>query len=232
MFRIAICDASKEYRNVTADIWRRAFFDEEDLTFSFYATGGEVVEAIEDGTFVHDVLILDLLLPDVSGLRLLNFVRGQFQDLTIILQTESAELAVYGYRFGVFDFLVKHSSLKEIERVINRFKAEKAGEQNSVLTVMIQGTPQRLILNRIMFFESDARRIHAFGPDEDATFYMKMDELEAKVREAGFVRCHQSYLVNRSWIRGLASGTLILTNKNELPVSRRYLKDLREALGA
>ena len=86
MFRIAICDASKEYRNVTADIWRRAFFDEEDLTFSFYATGGEVVEAIEDGTFVHDVLILDLLLPDLSGLRLLNFVRGQFQDLTIILQ--------------------------------------------------------------------------------------------------------------------------------------------------
>ena len=95
------------------------------------------------------------------------------------------------------------------------------------VTVQIQGSAQRLRLDRITFFESEAHRIRAFGPDEDIVFYMKMDDLEEMVADRGFIRCHQSYLVNGQWIRGMTSGILTLINRNEIPVSRRYQKAVR-----
>lgn len=227
MLTIAICDANTEYRKVTADIWSRALFDTEEVSFLFYGGGKGLIDDYEKGTFQADILIMDLLLPDVSGLRLLQYVRNKDAAITIILQTEAEELAVVGYRYRVFDFIVKHKSLKEIGRVINRYEAEKIRTDENILTVQIQGSAQRLRLDRITFFESEAHRIRAFGPDEDIVFYMKMDDLEEMVAERGFVRCHQSYLVNGQWIRGMTSGILTLINRNEIPVSRRYQKAVR-----
>lgn len=59
---------------------------------------------------------------------------------------------------------------------------------------------------------------------------MKMDELELRLRDRGFLRCHQSYLVNTRWIRGCTAGMLVLINKNTIPVSRRYLPAIRAFL--
>lgn len=230
MLKIAICDSNAEYRRVTADLWSRAFFDTDDILFQYYGSGRALARDLQSGAFSQDILILDLLLPDVSGVRLLSFIREYNQDITIILQTEAEALAVLGYRYKVFDFIVKHRSLKEVTRVINRYQAEKMRSGGNVLTVSIQGSPQRLSLDRIIFFESEGRRIRAVGPGEDAVFYMKMDALEDQIKEAGFLRCHQSYLVNSRWIRGCASGILKLTNRNEIPVSRRYQKEIRAFL--
>ena len=47
---------------------------------------------------------------------------------------------------------------------------------------------------------------------------------------SGFLRCHQSYLVNKRYIRQLDGTSLTLANGAALPVSRPHLKDLRTAL--
>ena len=61
-------------------------------------------------------------------------------------------------------------------------------------------------------------------------FYGRLDPLEQALAGAGFLRCHQSYLVNRRHIRRLEGNRLSLANGMELPVSRTYLRGLREAL--
>jgi len=180
--------------------------------------------------FSYHILILEPLIPDINGIHLMQFVRQQNKEVTLILQTEEEDIARIGYRYQVFDFILKHTSIREIERVASRYLTEKTQTQEGILQVSIQGSPQRLRLDGIVFFESDARKIHAFGPDEDTAFYMKMDELESQLKDKGFLRCHQSYLVNSRWIKSCTGGMLTLINKNMIPVSRRYQADIRSYL--
>ena len=230
MLKIAVCDADLAYAEASAEIWSRVFFDTEDVSFRFFTTGGELADAVGAGVFPFDVLILDPLLPDVNGIHLLQFVRQNLPGITILLQTEEGDLARIGYRWGVYDFILKHTSIREIERAAVRYLTEKVQTQADILQVSVQGSPQRLRLPGIIFFESEARKIHAFGSDEAVSFYMKMDELELRLRDRGFLRCHQSYLVNTRWIRGCTAGMLVLINKNTIPVSRRYLPAIRAFL--
>lgn len=55
------------------------------------------------------VLILDLYMPNLSGLRLLPDIRRRFPDITVLVMTASQELetAVACMKDGAFDYLVK-----------------------------------------------------------------------------------------------------------------------------
>lgn len=144
--------------------------------------------------------------------------------------TEAIEMAQYGYRFHVFDFIPKPLSVRIMESVINRFIKEKLQETTGFLAVSIQGCQQRIRLGRVLFFESRARKIAAVMLEDTMEFYQKMDELWGQIKEQGFLRCHQSYIVNRSYITGMVSGELQIVNKKLLPVSRRYAQQVREVV--
>lgn len=231
MLRIALCDPNIEYQKATVDIWSRALFDFDDTSFVSYTEGAELIRDVQEGRFFADLLIMDLLLPDVSGLQLMKYIR-EHSDVPIILQSEAENLAKYGYRYHVFDFITKHSSLQEVEKVINRYLEEERAEDEDILQVSVQGGIQMLHLSWISYFVSEGRKIRAFGISDPVEFYMKLDELEALLESKKFLRCHQSYMVNVRRIQGFHTGELLLDNQLSVPVSRRYQKDVREYLSS
>ncbi len=55
------------------------------------------------------------------------------------------------------------------------------------------------------------------------SIYKKMDELEAELAGMGFVRIHQSFLINMRYIGKLSSYVMILTTGKEISVPKsRY----------
>lgn len=230
MLKIAICDPNTDYRRATADIWSRSLFDAEETSFTFYKNGEQLLEVIRNQTFQADILIIDPLLPDISGLKLIQYIREHFEELTLILQTEADELAKFGYRFHVFDFITKHTSIREIERVINRYISEVLTNTDAYIRVSIHGNIRRIRLASILFFESDARKVRAVLADETIEFYQRLDVLESELKDSGFLRCHQSYLANRTKIKAFMQSGLLMEGEKILPVSRRYLSSVRKAI--
>lgn len=69
-----------------------------------------VSSAIETIPNLHpEVVILDLLLPDASGLDVLQYIRDQALPISVIVMTSEGSIdnAVEAMRAGAFDFLVK-----------------------------------------------------------------------------------------------------------------------------
>ena len=55
------------------------------------------------------------------------------------------------------------------------------------------------------------------------SIYKKLDELEAELKDMGFVRIHLSFLVNMRYIAKISSYVLILTTGKEISVPKsRY----------
>jgi DNA-binding response OmpR family regulator len=83
--------------------------------------GGEALKRIEEITSENGVIILDLMLPQVSGLEILKEVRRRSNQPVIILTAMGDEVdRLLGLELGADDYVVKPFSPRE---VIARVKA-------------------------------------------------------------------------------------------------------------
>ncbi len=96
--------------------------------------------------------------------------------------------------------------------------------------MLIKGSRQKLRFGRIQYFESNVHKILAIAEQDQVEFYLKMDELEERLPSDVFLRCHQSYIVNRSYVWRLSAEELVLLNQKRIPVSRWYMKEVQKML--
>ncbi len=91
----------------------------EGFSVQAVETSEEGLEALRDGHF--DLVLLDLILPEKSGLDVVRKIRAIDPDVEIVLLTAfgSVETAVEATNSGVFDYLVKPFKNDELLLVIN-----------------------------------------------------------------------------------------------------------------
>jgi response regulator of citrate/malate metabolism len=73
--------------------------------------------------FQPDLIVLDVYLPDRSGIELLRTLRAQNLKCDVILITAAKEMATVeeGFRLGVFDYLIKPFDLKQLKETLEKY---------------------------------------------------------------------------------------------------------------
>ncbi len=94
----------------------------------------------------------------------------------------------------------------------------------------------RLAIKNIIYIESISQEIRIHTVDKVYFGRDTMYQLEANLYEKGFLRIHKSYIVNIKDIAKIRSSlnmkfTLILTNGDEIEVSRSYYYRFKEEMG-
>jgi two-component system, NtrC family, response regulator AtoC len=81
-------------------------------------TGSEGLKCVEAAP--PDVILLDLRLPDQSGLEVLNQIRAVDARIPVVFVTvsRSADAAIEAMRQGAYDYLLKPLDLQKLDRVI------------------------------------------------------------------------------------------------------------------
>jgi two-component system OmpR family response regulator len=100
---------------------RRAYqrFFASRYEMAFAGTGAKGIEQFQ--TFVPDVLVLDLQLPDTDGLELLKQMRGSRPGIPVVVTTAYASMqpVIEMLGTGHSGFLVKPFELEELGRCID-----------------------------------------------------------------------------------------------------------------
>ena len=75
----------------------------------------------------------------------------------------------------------------------------------------------------IIYIETSKHKNVFYTAGQTYSIYKKMDELEEELAGMGFVRIHQSFLINMRYIGKLSSYVMILTTGKEISVPKsRY----------
>lgn len=79
------------------------------------------------GTHPLDVVVLDIILPDCSGLEVLAELKTLRPEMEVVMLTvmDEADSAKEAMRDGAFDYLVKVSSIQQILAVVNEAWASR-----------------------------------------------------------------------------------------------------------
>jgi two-component system NtrC family sensor kinase len=114
-------------------------------------TGRQGLQHLRAG--LPDLILLDLQLPDISGLDLLRLIAQEGYDVPVILMTAhgSENIAVEAFRLGARNYLIKPFSDTEARAVIDQaLRERRLRRDRDRLTVSLQQRVQELtVLYRI-----------------------------------------------------------------------------------
>lgn len=83
-----------------------------------------------------DIAILDIVMPDVSGLELLKTIKARWPDVDVIMLTgnSTVENALSSMKSGAFDYVTKPVELHRVEQILdNCMKQRRLRHQNLAL---------------------------------------------------------------------------------------------------
>ncbi len=97
----------------------KSILEDEDHAVFTALNGEEGLNIIQDHEV--DLAILDVWLPDIDGLDLLNRFKEGFPDIAVIMMSGhgSIDIAVKSTKTGAFDFLVKPPSMERVLTSVN-----------------------------------------------------------------------------------------------------------------
>ena len=130
--------------------------DEDDFretAFSYFKKQGFRVDAAEDGEEAinlsvnrhFDIAIIDIHMPGMSGIQLLEHLMKENPSLKAIMLTGGGtiENAVDSMKTGAFDFLTKPTKLSDLKQLILRAAAQRELElENKQLRIALEQSDQ------------------------------------------------------------------------------------------
>ncbi|AST70000.1 two-component system response regulator BtsR [Kosakonia cowanii] len=208
---------------------------------------GECGNAIEGISAVHklrpDVLFLDIQMPRISGLEMVGMLDPGNRPYVVFL-TAFDEYAVQAFEEHAFDYLLKPIETQRLTKTLNRLRQDRGVQDVSLLGENQQ--PLKFIpctghsriwllqMEEVAFVSSRMSGVYVTSHEGKEGFTeLTLRTLESRTP---LVRCHRQYLVNMAFLKEIrlednGQAELLLRDGLTVPVSRRYLKNLKEALG-
>ncbi len=120
------------------------YFGQKECVVYAAAEGGVALEILEKK--LVDIVLLDLNLPDGSGLEFLQRMKAEDEELIVLIMTAYPDVrnAVRAMKEGAFDYIIKPFDLDEmdltLERILEHHQLRSRVEQLQVEQLQIQET--------------------------------------------------------------------------------------------
>lgn len=228
MFHMAICDDEAYFRNrekklIEQYMEKRGY----DCLIDLYSSGKQLLERTAMD-MPYDVIFLDISMEEMDGLETAGRIRTLSETVYIVFVTAYITYALDGYKVGAVRYLLKEAeslenSMREcLDTITARMKEEKA-----VCELDIRNEKRRIPVDDIFYVESRLHKVIFFVREDEGKEYARydrLDEAEKELRQYGFCRVHQSFLVNMKYAKAVERYRVSLENGTEVSISKKYYK--------
>jgi two-component system LytT family response regulator len=198
-----------------------------------------------------DLLFLDIQMPGQDGFSLLRSLTEY--DFEVIFVTAYDQYAIQAMRFSAVDYLLKPVDIRELQNAVSRaFKQRQLKVQNQQINHLMQwlkAQSQKEDLQIALSTLQETRFVKTHeiirceSSNNYTTFFLNdgthllvskpIYEYDDLLSNHGFLRCHQSHLVNKTYIKSWRKDCgdfLQLTDSTQVPVSRGKKEMIKKAL--
>lgn len=202
-------------------------------------------------TYRPDLLFLDIQMPDQDGFSLLRSLSSY--DFEVIFVTAYDQYAIHAMRFSAVDYLLKPVNISELQAAVDRAAKQRqlkvqnrqVGHLMAWLEAQSRKDELRIALSTMQEtrFVKTTEIIRCESASNYTTFWLSdgtsllvskpIYEYDDLLSPHGFVRCHQSHLVNKHYIRSWQKeygDFLQMTDGAQVPVSRGKKEAVKAAL--
>lgn len=198
-----------------------------------------------------ELLFLDIELGKESGFDLLAELGHQ--NVSVIFTTAFEQYGIRAIKFSAIDYLLKPIQPKELIAAVEKALTQQTikGYQQQIQHLLLQlsqktGTEKTIAIaqSRELRFVQVSDIVHLVAANNYTHLILKDGEkltaskgifhFENLLAQMGFIRSHQSHLINLSYIKSIRSKGQVyeiqLTNGDLIPVSKRNMAAVRQAI--
>jgi two-component system, LytTR family, response regulator len=201
---------------------------------------GNAVEAIQAINRERpDVLFLDIQMPAINGFELLSMIDEKVMP-SVVFVTAYDEYALKAFEENALDYLLKPVEKERLAKTLEKLKKRFPGTDRPAFAGPdIQKIPcthaskiKLIPIGEIEYVRSGESGVYAVCRSGEFYTELTLQILETKTP---LVRCHKQYLVNLDRVdeiilRENMVADIQTQSGRLVPISRRYLKMLRDSL--
>lgn len=224
--RIAICDddlsLDKQLRQFIHETYR-----DIDMLIDIYISGEQFLNKISSSKIIYDLVLLDIEMNEVSGLKVATELKKTFSKTHIVFITSHDEFALTGYEVSAFRFLVKPIQAPKLLEAIEAVKKEILDKK----TIQVQDMDRQTILyvNDILYLEAQNKNVKIVLREQSLYDKNGIDFYTQCLVSDDFYRVHRSYLINFNYITFIERLNVQMANGDLIPISRLRKKLFDEA---
>lgn len=214
---------------------------EETGEFVVVGSCGNAPEALREIRRLEpNVLFLDIQMPVVSGFELLSMIDEEIMPLVVFV-TAYDDFAVKAFEENAFDYLLKPVQKERLAKTARKLKKNLvegnrpvyAGPEIHNIPCVMTNRIKLIGTSEVDYVRSDMTGVYVVGPKGEFFTELTLRVLENKTK---LVRCHKQFLINLDRIDEILLHDNLLAeiktkSGSSVPVSRRFLKKLKEMLG-
>lgn len=193
----------------------------------------EIFSFVDESKFLEficknnvNLFIVDVNLVVNSGMKSLNTIKSMKNMHDLVIVSEDKDMALYGYKYNAFDFILKPINFNEIADSLKRLITTR--DKNAQSFYIKNGCYlERFCIDEIYYFTSFARKVTLVNANDSIDFYGKLDDVMLQLPQ-NFIRVHQSYIVNNRYLKAISKNELILIDGETIPVSKKYAEIIKK----
>lgn len=179
-----------------------------------------------------DLLFLDVQIKGGTGIEIIESLK-QFDFETIFI-TAYKEYAIEALNNNASYYLLKPIHDKDFQKGMD-IVLERIRNKRVVSTILVSHKNSQIPISveDIFYFKSEGAYSYIHTRDEHFLSSKSIGYYEQLLSKTSFIRTHHSYLVNIKQIDRFLkgrSGTLVMSNGDEVPVAQRRINELMTIL--
>ncbi len=227
MVNIAICDDSRAYLDEATDFVLRAF---KSMNIPCGVRKYEHPSLLKEELLTRkfDLVILDIVMPEINGIELARHMRDNGIASEIIFITTNDEFALESYDVFPLTFITKPINEDKFIGAIKKF-IEKSNFSESVVIKSCTGDKLVARAEDLLYIESQGHSVvytfedRVITSSTTANFTRAVEELPSY-----FFRCHRCYSVNMKRVHSICSYEFTMDNGDKIPISKNLFKAAKQ----
>ncbi len=226
--KIIVCDDCQADREVLINLLRNYEKKSgEQFNITEYASGTGLCED-QAALSNCQIVFLDINMEEQDGLKTAIKIKELYPDIYIVLVTAYMSYSLEGYKVKASLFLLKDDLEHTIKECMDSLIEELNKKDCYVEFSFVEGQV-RLQTDDIIYIETAKHKNVFYTKKQAYTIYKKMDDIEEELVGFGFVRVHQSFLVNMRYIEKISSYVLRLITGKEMSVPKSRYQEVKRA---
>lgn len=232
MVRVAICEDDLFYmereKNLIESYLQTREIRSEITTFS---SSIELTKAYANS---FDIIFLDVEIDEMNGMEVAHWLRDKGAKSHIIFLSAYAEYLPEGYKVDAHRYLLKNDAKFDesfcecMDSVVAKIQMEE-----SKIEIKIKDGILSIAPSKIIYAESNVHKVTLYvieqsGDIREYYMYDRLDNVQAKLERYGFLRIHQSYIINGEHLRKVYRYKAELIKDISLAISKKYYNDVED----
>ena len=230
--RIAVCDdepeAAERNRRITEASLISAGIGFETER---YTNSTSLLADIADDHFFYDIIVLDIEMPDVSGMEIAKQARVHLPEVRVILTTSHLEYAIDAFELSVFRYVPKAQLEERLGRAVvdaARLCEIEAGREYIIRS---GGRLEKLPYRDILYIRRDGGKNSVIRTSAGTSAVRKnLRQVYEELGAPEFVFVDRGTIANLVHIMKIHAGEAVLRNSEVLPISRSHLRTVKEQI--